>query len=140
MTDRQAADEQREVTPGGGEAARTAPASGNKSQQDDPEQLRHEIEETRAELGDTVDALSQKADVKTQVAEQVERGKAAWRERQEDVKAKVSGARERVAGATPDEAKRTASQVARTAEQRPVPAIAVALGLGLLIGWSFGRR
>jgi ElaB/YqjD/DUF883 family membrane-anchored ribosome-binding protein len=139
MTDRQAADEQSEVTPGG-DTARTAPASPNKSQQDDPEQLRHEIEETRAELGDTVDALSQKADVKTQVAEQVERRKAAWRERQEDVKAKVSGARERVAGTTPDEAKRAASQVARTAEQRPVPAIAVALGLGLLIGWSFGRR
>ncbi|HEY7454104.1 MAG TPA: DUF3618 domain-containing protein [Thermoleophilaceae bacterium] len=37
-------------------------------QQQTPEELRREIERTRRELGDTVDALSQKADVKRQVA------------------------------------------------------------------------
>jgi hypothetical protein len=37
-------------------------------QQQTPEELRREIERTRRELGDTVDALSQKADVKQQVA------------------------------------------------------------------------
>jgi ElaB/YqjD/DUF883 family membrane-anchored ribosome-binding protein len=31
-----------------------------------PEELRHEIERTRRELGETVDALSHKADVKEQ--------------------------------------------------------------------------
>ena len=110
------------------------------AEQTDQDQLRDDIEETRAELGDTVDALSQKADVKARVSEKVEDRKAAWRERQGDVKAKVSGARERVSEATPDDAKRAASQVAHTAEERPFPAIAVALGLGLLIGWAFGRR
>jgi len=139
MTDRQAGDQQREVTPGG-EAGRTAPVGANRPQQDEQEQLRHQVEETRAELGETVDALSQKADVKARVAERVEDRKAAWRERQEDVKAKVSGARERVSGATPDDAKRAASQVARTAERRPFPAIALALGLGLLIGRTLRRR
>jgi ElaB/YqjD/DUF883 family membrane-anchored ribosome-binding protein len=108
--------------------------------QDEQEELVQEIEETRAELGDTVDALTQKADVKARVSEQVEERKAAWRGRQEDVKARVSGARERVSEATPDEAKRAASQVAHTAEERPLPALAAALGLGLLIGWIFGRR
>jgi hypothetical protein len=34
--------------------------------QQNPEELRREIERTRRELGDTVDALSQKADVKQQ--------------------------------------------------------------------------
>jgi hypothetical protein len=34
--------------------------------QQTPEELRAEIERTRRELGDTVDALSQKADVKEQ--------------------------------------------------------------------------
>ena len=34
--------------------------------QQTPEELRREIERTRRELGDTVDALSQKADVKQQ--------------------------------------------------------------------------
>jgi len=36
------------------------------SGQQTPEELRREIERTRRELGDTVDALSQKADVKQQ--------------------------------------------------------------------------
>ena len=35
--------------------------------QQTPEELRREIERTRRELGDTVDALSQKADVKERV-------------------------------------------------------------------------
>jgi len=36
------------------------------SAQQTPEELRREIERTRRELGDTVEALSQKADVKEQ--------------------------------------------------------------------------
>jgi ElaB/YqjD/DUF883 family membrane-anchored ribosome-binding protein len=110
------------------------------SQEKDQEQLQHEIEEMRVELGDTVDALAQKADVKARVSEKVEQRKAALRERQEDIKARVNGARERVSRTTPDEARHAASQVARTAEKRPFPAIAVALGLGFLIGRAIGRR
>ena len=36
------------------------------TRQETPEELRREIERTRRELGDTVEALSQKADVKEQ--------------------------------------------------------------------------
>jgi uncharacterized protein (TIGR03382 family) len=39
------------------------------------EELRREIERTRAELGETVEALSHKADVKTQAREKVEHAK-----------------------------------------------------------------
>jgi hypothetical protein len=39
------------------------------------EALRREIERTRAELGETVGALSHKADVKTQAREKVEHAK-----------------------------------------------------------------
>jgi ElaB/YqjD/DUF883 family membrane-anchored ribosome-binding protein len=110
------------------------------TQEKDQEQLQHEIEDTRAELGDTVDALAQKADVKARVSEKIEQRKTALHARQEDVKARLGGAREHVSEATPEEAKRAASQVARTAKERPFPAIAVALSLGLLIGWAIGRR
>jgi ElaB/YqjD/DUF883 family membrane-anchored ribosome-binding protein len=95
-------------------------------QTEEQEQLIHQIEETRAELGDTVDALAQKADVKTRLSEELEQRKAAWRER--------------VSSATPEDAKRAGSQVARTAEERPWPAIGVALALGLLVGRMLGRR
>jgi hypothetical protein len=45
------------------------------------EQLRHNIEQTRAELGATVEALSQKADVKTQAREKVDHTKAQVQEK-----------------------------------------------------------
>jgi ElaB/YqjD/DUF883 family membrane-anchored ribosome-binding protein len=122
------------------ETAEMASTGADVSQENEQERLAEEIDETRAELGDTVDALARKADVKARLSEKLEQRKAAWRARQEDAKAKVNGARERVSSATPDEAKHAGSQVARTAEQRPWLAIAVALGLGLLIGRTLGRR
>ena len=130
---------ERELTPVD-EAGRPAPAGANVPQSDDPDQLVQDIEETRAELGETVDALAQKADVKARVSEKVEQRKLAWRERQDDVKTRLSGARGRVADATPADARRVASQVEQTAKDRPGPAIVVALALGLLIGRTLGRR
>jgi type VI protein secretion system component VasF len=41
----------------------------------DPEQIREDIEATRRELGDTVEALAAKADVKAHARERVERTK-----------------------------------------------------------------
>lgn len=117
-----------------------ASADADVSKENEQEQLAHEIEETRAELGDTVDALAQKADVKARLSEKLEQRKAAWRARQKDAKVKMNGARERLASATPDEAKRAGSQVARTAGQRPWLAIAGALALGLMVGRMLGRR
>jgi hypothetical protein len=38
---------------------------------DNPEELRHEIERTREELGDTVEALAHKVDVKARVQQRV---------------------------------------------------------------------
>jgi hypothetical protein len=45
----------------------------------DPEQIREEIEETRRELGDTVEALAAKADVKAEVGRRIESTKASAR-------------------------------------------------------------
>jgi hypothetical protein len=42
------------------------------SRQPTPEELRRDIERTRRELGDTVDALSRKADVKQQARQKKE--------------------------------------------------------------------
>jgi Protein of unknown function (DUF3618) len=43
----------------------------------DPEQIREEIEATRQELGDTVEALAAKADVKAHARERIEQTKAS---------------------------------------------------------------
>ena len=49
-------------------AARASVATDAK----DPEQIREEIEATRLELGDTVEALAYKADVKARVREKID--------------------------------------------------------------------
>jgi hypothetical protein len=83
-----------------------------------PEELRREIEQTRAELGQTVEALSHKADVKGQV-----------REKRDEVKDKLRGA-------TPQGAQQAAGQAAQKARQRPLPL--AALG-ALVAGFAIGR-
>jgi hypothetical protein len=45
----------------------------------DPEQIQRDIEETRRDLGDTVEALAAKADVKAQAHRQIESTKASVR-------------------------------------------------------------
>lgn len=62
-------------------ATRAASADGAvATMPDDPEALRLQIADTRRRLGDTVAALTEKADVKTHVREQVEERKQSLRE------------------------------------------------------------
>jgi hypothetical protein len=55
----------------------------------DTEQLRREIERTRAELGATVEALSHKTDVKAQAREKAEQAKTQAREKAELAKSQA---------------------------------------------------
>jgi F0F1-type ATP synthase membrane subunit b/b' len=57
--------------------------------QSEREALLEEIEETREELGATVEALAQKADVKAQVHEKVEEGKEQLQRKQVEIRAKL---------------------------------------------------
>jgi ElaB/YqjD/DUF883 family membrane-anchored ribosome-binding protein len=79
--------------------------------------------------------------VKAQVIERLEARKAALRARQEELRAKAAGVRERRAsGGTPEGAKGSASKVGHTAEKRPFPAIGVAFGVGFVLAWLIRRR
>ena len=100
----------------------------------EPEQIKADIEETREQLGETVEALAHKADVKAQAREKVDETKARFRHTAEDAKAKVSNA-------SPDQAKGAASNAAATAKRRPLPfAVGGAFVAGLLIGRGIARR
>jgi MYXO-CTERM domain-containing protein len=90
-------------------------------QSSEPEELRRDIAETREELGDTVEAMAHKTDVKG-------RAKAKLTQTREDAKAKVGETRARVSSATPEEARR-----------RPVLLVSLAVLGGLLL-WRFARR
>ena len=69
----------------------TGPAERQDRPADDPEALKAEIEQTREELGDTVEQLAEKADVKSQAKARIEQGKEQARQRPEVVVAAVGG-------------------------------------------------
>jgi ElaB/YqjD/DUF883 family membrane-anchored ribosome-binding protein len=91
----------------------------------DPSQIRNEIEDTRARMGDTAEALGHKADVPG-------RAKEAISDRVESVKSTISGS-------TPDkgEVKQGAQRAAGVAKENPlglaIGATAVGFVAGLLI-------
>jgi ElaB/YqjD/DUF883 family membrane-anchored ribosome-binding protein len=98
----------------------------------DPEQIQSDIEQTREELGDTIEALAQKADVKAQARQRIEETKAAAAEKKDEF---VSKARE----VSPEAAVNVASEVSQTAREKPLP-VGVAFVAGFLLGRITKRR
>jgi gas vesicle protein len=106
---------------------------------EDPSRIRAEIEQTRAEMGDTVDALGYKTDVKSRTRDKVT-------ETKDRITGKVTGAKDSVVGTvsdrTPDsgEVKGQAKRAASVAQENPlglaVGGIAVGFLAGLLIPTS----
>jgi len=107
------------------EPAATAADEPDKS----PEELRQDIEQTREELGDTVEALAHKTDVKAQARERIDTIKETAQQKREEF---VSKAR----SATPDSASSGAAQVKSRAQSNPLP---FAIGGALLAGFLIGR-
>jgi uncharacterized protein DUF3618 len=96
---------------------------------EDPEVIRQEIEDTRARMGDTMDALSYKADVKTRAKESVS-------EKVDTLKSKVTGATDRVSDATPStgDVKHNARKAAGIAQENPLGLAIGSVAVGFLAG------
>src|SRR3954469_21307896 len=94
----------------------------------DPDAIRQEIEQTRSQMGDTIDALGYKTDVKS-------RAKDSVSEKTDAVKDKVGSVMGRASDATPSggDVKRAAS----TAQENPlglaIGAVAVGFAAGMVI-------
>lgn len=95
----------------------------------EPSQIRQEIEETRAEMGDTVDALAYKTDVKTRVKE-------SFADKRERLIEQVQGTTHRVGEATPDgqQVKEGAQQAVGVAQENPIGLAVGGLAAGFLVG------
>ena len=61
----------------------------------EPDRIRAEIEQTREDMSETVDALGYKADVKSRAKESIQN-------RTDSVKGSVVGVKDKVVGGTPD--------------------------------------
>jgi ElaB/YqjD/DUF883 family membrane-anchored ribosome-binding protein len=109
-------------------------APENDTQDKTPEELREEIAQTRQELGDTVEALAERSDVKGQAKARVAAIKQAAQDKKDEL---ASRARE----ATPDSAAAGTRQTVSAIQRRPAPFAALAaFASGLLAGWLLGRR
>ena len=95
----------------------------------EPSQIRQEIEDTRSEMGETVDALTYKADVKSRVKESI----ADKRDRVID---QLRGTSEKVGEATPDgqQLKQGAQRAVGVAEENPLGLALAGVAGGFLAG------
>lgn len=94
-----------------------------------PSQIRQEIEETRAEMGDTVDALAYKADVKTRMKESIS-------DKRDRLVEQIRGTKGKVGEATPDAepVKEGAREVVGVAQENPIGLALGGLAAGFLVG------
>ncbi len=95
----------------------------------DPEQIREEIEETRREMGDTVEALAAKADVKARMKDKVSATKESAAQKKDDLLGKARDT-------PPDSVSAGASQATQKAKENPVPVAAMGAFVG---GFLIGR-
>jgi hypothetical protein len=102
----------------------------------DPDAIRQELAQTRAEMGETVDAIGYKADVPSRAKEKVENMKAKVGESAVRAKEAVTGAASRAGDATPNGAqvKQSARRAVGLAQENPLGLAIGAAALGFLAG------
>ena len=106
----------------------------------DPDAIRQDIEQTRAEMSETVEAVGYKADVpsraKEAVSDKVESVKSKVSDTASRAKEAVTGTTSRVGDATPSsgEVKQQARRVAGLAKENPLGLAIGATALGFLAG------
>lgn len=95
---------------------------------EDPAQVQRDIEQTREELGDTVEALAHKTDVKAQAKQKVNETTASIAEKRDQLLGKAQEA-------SPESASTAATQASQKARENPLPvAAAAAFVFGFLAG------
>lgn len=96
---------------------------------EDPGQIRQQIDETRSQMGDTVDAIAYKADVK-------ERAKDAVAEKKDSVVGTVTRAKDRLVSTTPStgEVKEGAQRATSVAQENPIGLAIGGVAVGFLAG------
>jgi len=88
----------------------------------EPSEIREEIEQTRAEMGETVDALGYKADVKT-------RAKDSIADKRERLKERITGP-----APDPDEVKQGAKRAVGVAQENPIGLAIGSIAVGFIAG------
>ena len=95
----------------------------------EPDAIRAQIEQTRGEMGETIDAIGYKTDVKSRAKESVS-------EKTDAIKSKVGGVMGRASEATPSsgEVKQGAKQAVSTAQENPLGLAIGSVAVGFIAG------
>jgi hypothetical protein len=95
----------------------------------DPREIRQEIDDTRARMGDTVEALGAKTDVKT-------RAKASVSDKVDSVRSRLGGASSAVSERTPsgENVKQGARRAAGIAQENPIGLALGSVAVGFVAG------
>jgi len=103
---------------------------------EDPDRIRAEIEQTRAEMGETVDALGYKTDVKARAKDSIQDKKESVMGVASSAKERLVGAGQSVGDATPDsdQVKRQARRATSVAQENPLGLAVGAVAVGFLAG------
>jgi ElaB/YqjD/DUF883 family membrane-anchored ribosome-binding protein len=97
------------------------------------EEIGAAIEQTREQLGETVEALAEKTNIKAQAKSRISAAKETAESKRDEYTAKARQA-------APGSASAGADQLAATIKGKPLPfAVGLAFVLGLTLGWLFGR-
>ena len=95
----------------------------------EPDRIRAEIEQTRADMSETVDALGYKADVKSRAKENLQ-------DKKHSAKESIVGVKDKIAGGTPDsdEVRYKARKAASVAQENPLGLAIGAVAVGFIAG------
>lgn len=103
---------------------------------EDPDRIRREIEQTRAEMGETVDALGYKTDVKARAKDSIQDKKESVMGVAQSAKERLVGAGQSVSDRTPDteQVKDQARRAKSVAQENPLGLAVGAVAVGFLAG------
>ena len=103
---------------------------------EDPDRIRAEIEQTRAEMSETVDALGYKTDVKARAKDSIQDKKESVMGVASSAKERLVGAGQSVGDATPDteQVKQQARRATSVAQENPLGLAVGAVAVGFLAG------
>jgi gas vesicle protein len=102
----------------------------------EPDRIRAEIEQTRADMSETVEALGHKADLKSRAKQNLQGKKDSAKESIVGVKESIVGAGASVSDRTPDsdEVKHKAKKAASVAQENPLGLAIGAVAVGFIAG------
>src|SRR4051812_40665479 len=103
---------------------------------EEPDRIRREIEQTRAEMGETVEALSYKTNVKARAKDSIQDKKESVMGVAQSAKERLVGAGQTVGDKTPDsdEVKYQARRAKSVAQDNPLGLAVGAVAVGFLAG------